>query len=153
MKKLDYLSFSIIYFTIVWRLHMQLRKWTKSSSWQFSQLCLHGCYIGETKTCKPIYLCQQSFPSLPIRTHLFHSSFWQFACANYPNFFQELFSQIECDVELIIAGRQELEAFHHHGASLPLSAGRPPYCMQSLLTLPHQLPSAQRSTTFLSVFN
>lgn len=58
-------------------------------------------------------------PSLPVCTHLFHSSFWQFVQANCPNFFQELFSQIECDVELIIPVGQELGGVYCQGAFLP----------------------------------
>lgn len=79
---------------------MQLGKGTKAFSWPFSLPCLHGCDIRGTKIYKPIYLCLPS--PLPICTHLFHSSFWQLAQANCPNFFQELFSQIKCDMELII---------------------------------------------------
>lgn len=47
MKKLDDLSFSIIYFIIVRRLHMRLRKRTQSSTWPSAQFGLHGCDIGE----------------------------------------------------------------------------------------------------------
>lgn len=58
-------------------------------------------------------------PSLPVGTHLFHSSFWQFAQANCPNFFQGLFSQIECDAELITPVRQELGNAPRRGAFSP----------------------------------
>lgn len=95
---------------------MQLRKWTQFWLALLMVLSTWRGYEDEVKCGEPIYLCQPSPTSLPTGSHLFHSSFWQFAQANHPNFFQELFSQIECDVELImpVRGRKD---FHGWGPS------------------------------------
>ena len=146
MKKLGYLSFSRIYFIIIWRLHMQLRKWTKSSSWLFSWFWLHGCDIRRTKMWRPIHLCQQSAPPSRFVHTYFHSSFWQFAQANCPNFFQELFSQIECDVELIIPVRQELGGHSSPRGILTLSFLRT--VSEGCPSRSHPLPSSQKTVVF-----
>lgn len=78
---------------------------------------LHGC---DTRTkCGGQCVYVSTCPLPPVCTHLFHSSFWQSVQANYPNFFQELFSQIECDVELIIPVGHELGCVYCQGAFLP----------------------------------
>lgn len=147
MKKLGYLSFSRIYFIIIWRLHMQLRKWTKSSSWPSSRFWLHGCDIRELK-CGGQYIYVSNLPPPhPWFVHTyFHSSFWQFAQANCPNFFQELFSQIECDVELIISVRQELGG--HSSPRGILTLGFLHTVSQGCPSRSHLLPSSQKSTVF-----
>lgn len=149
MKELDYLSFSIIYFVVFWRLHMQLRKWTKSPSWHFPRSRLHGGDTKRTEMCKPIYPCQQP-PPLPIHTRLFHSSSWQFAQANCPNFFQEFFSQIGCDVELITAVSQESEDFYHHRAFTLWAHGFLQVAPESSRQL-SPLPSPHRATALVSL--
>lgn len=150
MKELDYLSFSIIYFIVFWWLHMQLRKWTKSPSWHFPQSRLHWGDIKRTKMCKPIYLCQQPPPSPFTYTHLFHSSSWQFAQANCPKFFQEFFSQIGCDVELITASNWESENFYHYRAFLLLAHGLLHVAPEPSFQL-SSLPSPYRATALVSL--
>ena len=118
MKRLDYLSFSRISFIIIWRLHTHLRKWTTSSVGHRLRSDCTDLIPGEPNV-EANALCQHSAPSLPVCAYLFHSSFWQFVQANCPNFFQELFSQIECDVELIIPVGQELGDVYCQGAFLP----------------------------------
>lgn len=53
--------------------------------------------------------------------------------------FFKLFSQIECDVELIISVRQELEGVHGDGAFIRLSTQLPPHCIRDSST--NRIPS------------
>lgn len=127
MKKLDYVSFSIIYFIRVWRLHMQLRKWTQSSSWQSSQFCLHGCDIGENYEVEANIFMSAIF-QFPPHSHTPISFIILTLCTSkLSSFFFKLFSQIECDVELITPVRQGLEDTHRCGVFIPLGPQLPPH--------------------------
>lgn len=102
--------------------------------------------------CKPIYLCQQPAPSPFTHTYFIHH-LDSLHKQTVLTFFQEFFSQIGCDVELITAISQESEDFTLSAHGFLHATPEPPHRLSSL-SLPHRviaLVSLQPSDGYLSV--
>lgn len=99
-----------------------------------------------------IYVSNLLTPSPHVHTYFIHHS--DSLHKQTVLIFFKPFTQIECDVELIILVRQELEDVHCCGAFIPVSTQLPPHCTTDFsATHTQPLRSSQRSLVFSSAFH